>query len=144
MLLAGGPGVGYAAEGNNGAQTDHNGTMTFVEAVPCASDTGRFRITLWFNRVYKGLAAGGLSHETGRFRAVPVTRTGAPRDGASYSGRYTIGENFHASNNVAVGTFKFRVTGTSTTGERINGHMLFHMTMVKGEAKVELEKVRCG
>lgn len=160
MLLAVSPTAAHAAGGGQGAQTRHQATETFYDTVPCATDTGFFEISLRFNSVEKMSDRGGHFTQTGRFTAVPVTPTetdveehdghehehvvdAEPRDGASFSGRFTISGTFRQNKRVSVETFVMRVRGTSTTGEKINAHALFHGTTVDGEQKALIEKERC-
>lgn len=160
MLLTASPTAAHAGEGDQGAQTRHQASETFFDTVPCASDTGFFEISLLFNSVEKMSERGGHFTQTGQFTAVPVTPTqteveehdghehehvvaAEPRDGATYSGRFTISGTFRQNKRVNVETFTFRARGTSTSGDEIHAHGLFHETTVNGDQKALIEKERC-
>lgn len=156
VLAAASPAGALAAQGQ-GAQTTQRGTTTFIDTVPCASDQGFFEITLRFNSVDKFSEQGGHFTQTGRFTAEPVTPThsdehdghehpvvGEPRPGATYSGRFTIGGTFRQNKRVGVETFHFRAKGTSTSGDMINAHALFHSTVVNGAEKASISRERCN
>lgn len=153
-------GAAQAVESGKGAQTQHRATETFFDIVPCASDQGFFEISLLFNSVEKMSERGGHFTQTGSFTATPVTPTrfeveehdghqhehvvaAEPRAGATFTGRFTLAGTFRDNQRVAVETFVFRARGTSSTGERINAHGLFHVTTVDGEQKVLIERERC-
>ncbi len=155
VLVGASPASALAAQGQ-GAQTTHRGTTTFIDTVPCASDEGFFEISLRFNSVEKFSEQGGHFTQTGQFTAVPVTPTefeehdghqhpvaGEPREGATYSGRFTISGTLRESERVGVETFNFRARGASTSGDTINAYGLFHETVANGEVKASIERERC-
>ena len=144
VVVGMGPGAAVAAPGGGqGANTVHRATDTFIDTVPCATDTGRFRITIRFNSVQKESDQGGHFKQTGRFTAAPVTAAGMPREGETYSGRFTAAGNFRSTEKVTVETYVFRIHGMSSDGERVRAHALFHLTFVDGEEKASIERERC-
>ena len=165
LTLVAGASTGHAGQGNerksgHAAQTQHAATDTFIDTVPCASDTGLFRITLTYNGVERFTDRRGHFTQTGTFLATPVLPTvfdeethdgethrhpvdGVPRPGDTYSGRFTIGGSFNANRNATTETFRFRLKGTSSDGETVVSHALYHQTTVKGETRSLIERERC-
>lgn len=155
----------HAAQGNDaksdrGAQTQHNATDVFVDTVPCASDTGYFEITLTYNSVERFTDSRGHFTQTGTFSAAPVTPTefieeihddhthlivldSEPREGATYSGRVTSSGTMNSNSNASTETFNFRIKGTSSDGERVVAHALFHQTTSNGETRSLIERETC-
>ena len=142
LLWGATPGTAVAAEEPRGAQPMRQ-TETFIDTVPCAPDEGLFRITTRFNGFERMTERGGQFLQTGRFRAVPVTESGESREGAAYSGSFTISGTMRANKNVTTETFRLRINGTSAEGDTFKARALFHLTVVRGETKVSIERERC-
>ncbi len=165
LALATTPSSGYASQGNEnknerGAQTQQDATDTFFDTVPCASDTGFFEITLDYNSTERFTDERGHFTQTGTFSAVPVTPTAFaeeehdghthiypiaadPRPGDTYSGRFTISGTGNDNGNATTETFNFRINGTSSDGEEIGGHAIYHETTANGESRSLIERETC-
>jgi hypothetical protein len=157
--------TGHAGQGNEnksarGAQTQHQATDTFIDTVPCASDTGFFEITLTYNSTERFTDDRGHFRQTGTFSATPVEATefeeethddhthlspvaSEPREGQTYSGRFTVGGTMNNNRNATTETFTFRVNGMSSAGEKVQAHAVFHQTTVNGEVRSLIEKETC-
>lgn len=160
------PGTGSAAgtgddsKSAQGMQTTQRGTEQFIDLLPCASDTGFFDITLRYNSTERFSDSRGHVTQTGTFVATPVTPTelvveehddhiheipvaGVQRDGATYSGRFTLNGTWNDNGRAATGTFNFVLHGTSSDGESVQARSLFHQTTVEGVTRSLLERETC-
>lgn len=160
------PGAGSAAgQGNDsksaqGMQTTHRGTEQFIDVLPCANDEGFFDILLRYNSTERFSDSRGHVTQTGTFVATPVTPTewvveehddhiheipiaGVGRDGATYSGRFTLTGTWNDKGKAATGTFTFVLHGTSSDGESVQARSLLHQTTVDGVTRSLLEKETC-
>lgn len=133
-----------AQAGQAGRTVETYTDEVFVDALPCApgewyeiTASGRFVEQVTVDK-------RGVEHftftDTGRFTAVPVQVTEwaphedhadpvewEPVEGDSYTGKVTVwGGGKTSPDGVFSGTFTFNVVGTSSSGERLNGHEVFH------------------
>ncbi len=124
--------------------TDVQHRATFVDSDinPCTGQPGVvttvvnavFHITVFPDGRYHitGTATGTFQFDT--------TDPAAP----DFSGRLTnwFGEN--SDSNALTSTFTFNLRGTGTDGSTIRFHETAHVSIVRGEIVVELDKIRCG
>lgn len=155
---------------SNETVTEHNGTETFGDYVPCAPASGLdgWEITLVYNGVEHFTENGNGGHgtftEAGTFSAQPVVFAdvdpadgqpdfdeatesfviAGPRSGESFTGRFTIWGGFNEqANGTQNGTFTFRGKGTGSEGAPVQWNGVFHGTATDGIERVAFDRFRC-
>jgi hypothetical protein len=144
-----------AAPANNETTTEHNGTETFGDYVPCAPASGLdgWEITVTYNSVEHFTENGQGDHftftEAGTFSAAPVVFAdvnpadgqpdvdpatesfvvAGPRTGESFGGRFTIwGGGNVRPDGVWEFTFTFRGKGAGDAGTPVQWNSVSHVT----------------
>jgi hypothetical protein len=124
-------------------------TDTFTDVVPCQENLGPYDIMIRERGVFH-VTAAGLDGEdlippyhltgtfTGTFVAMPSDGTGP-----TFTGRFTnwFGENVNPMNSTGTTTFSLR--GTSSSGERITFHDVFHYTITGTGVEMSFDKPSC-
>lgn len=159
-----------ASPASSETTTEHNGTETFGDYVPCAPVSGLdgWEITLVYNGVEHTTENGSGLHATfttaGTFSASPVVFAdvnpadgepdvdpttdslviAGPRSGESFSGRFTIWGGFNdQANGTSNGTFTFRGKGQGDQGTAVQWNEVFHATERDSVERVAFDRFRC-
>jgi hypothetical protein len=157
LLLPAGPALAGAGTSHPDAATFHNAVETFADTVPCHDDLGGYLITTTYNGQLHSTANDNgfwiTGTETGTFAASPIqvetdsqgnlvrdpdsgnlipivdaSGNPIPRDGESFSGKFTDWFGASINRNESVLTETFNIHGVGSAGTSFaahdNGHVV--------------------
>ena len=119
--------AGGTAWGSGPADTEHSGTETFVDVVPCNEDLGAYTITVTYNGIEHETENKNGQHftftQTGTFAATPVDGIGE-----TFTGRFTVWAGGNTNPNVSNFTVTFSARGTGSDGTTFRTNDNTHIT----------------
>jgi hypothetical protein len=121
--------------------TEHGGTDTFTDVVPCGAE-GAYDITITYNTVEHATFGPKSVHFT---FTVTGTFVAVPQDPAlpTYTGHFTESGGFNENAKNASGTFTFSLHGTGSDGSTITFNAVEHFNVSASGIENELAFENC-